>query len=49
MWLADRFGWTLAYIDSLAVDEAYEVVDIVNSSDRARNDNATREARLHGN
>jgi len=47
VWLADRFHWTLDYIDSLALDDAYEVIDIVTSSDKARSDNATRETRTH--
>jgi len=42
VWLADRFGWTLEYIDSLATDEAAEIIDIMASSDKAAADNARR-------
>jgi hypothetical protein len=39
VWLADRFGWTLDYIDGLATDEAFEVIDVITSADKAHADN----------
>ena len=42
MWLADRFGWTLDYIDALPLDDAYEVRDIVTSYDKAGADEARK-------
>jgi len=42
VWLADRFHWTLDTIDALAVDDAYEVRDIVTSHDKALADEAAK-------
>jgi len=45
VWLADRFHWTLDYIDALPVDDAYEVRDIVLSHDKAMADEAAKRRR----
>jgi len=48
LWLADRMGWTLEYIDALDHAEAYEMIDILQQADVAQAQNqrkASRQAR----
>lgn len=35
VWLAERFGWSLEYVDALDLIEAFELVDICQSKDTA--------------
>jgi len=42
VWLAERFKWTLEYVDALDTAEAYELLDITMSMDKAIVDNQKR-------
>ena len=40
--MAQRFHWTLDVIDALALDDAYEVIDVALSIDKAHADDAAK-------
>jgi len=42
-WLAERFGWTLDYVDSLSHREAVAVIAITQAADEAFAANARRD------
>ena len=35
MWLCERFGWSLEYVDGLGLTDAHQIIDIVQSRDNA--------------
>lgn len=39
LWLAERFGWTLEYVDALDHTEVLRAIDILTSADKAMADN----------
>jgi len=39
VFLADRFKWSLEYVDALDYAEAYDLIDIVKSMDKGFADN----------
>lgn len=39
VWLAERFGWTFDYIDTLSLDDVYFAIGMINAADRAHADN----------
>jgi hypothetical protein len=43
----DRFGWTLEYVDTMDACEAYRIIDIVQSADKAHADEQRKRSK-HG-
>ena len=45
LWLCERFGWTLEYVDALDYLEVCEMIDVLTSGDKALADNRRRDAK----